>query len=62
MSFDLHYYWWLLRNNPWMGLVAIFQLWMLIDAIRRDYGFEPETSIDEGVPRFVEWYRDFYEM
>lgn len=33
-----------------------------IDAIRRDYGFEPEISIDEGVPRFVEWYRDFYEM
>ncbi len=22
-------------SNPWMGLVSLFQLWMLIDAIRR---------------------------
>lgn len=31
-----------------------------IDAIRQDVGYEPTTSIDEGVPRFVRWYRDFY--
>ena len=27
---------------------------------QRDFGFEPKTSIDEGLPRLVEWYRDFY--
>jgi len=32
-----------------------------IEAIRRDHGFEPKTSIDEGIPRFVEWYRNFYK-
>jgi UDP-glucuronate 4-epimerase len=25
-----------------------------------DFGFEPKTSIEEGVPRFVQWYREFY--
>ena len=29
-----------------------------ISAIERDLGFEPATTIDEGVPRFVAWYRD----
>jgi UDP-glucuronate 4-epimerase len=28
-----------------------------ISAIRNDLGFKPETTIDDGVPRFVEWYR-----
>ncbi|MCK9540596.1 MAG: GDP-mannose 4,6-dehydratase [Novosphingobium sp.] len=31
-----------------------------IEAIRRDLGFEPATAIDEGVPSFVRWYRDYY--
>ncbi len=31
-----------------------------IEASRRDLGFEPRTAIDEGVPRFVEWYRDYH--
>jgi UDP-glucuronate 4-epimerase len=30
-----------------------------IEAIRRDHGFEPKMRIDEGVPRFVEWYLDY---
>jgi len=31
-----------------------------ISAIERDHGFKPTTSIDEGVPRFVEWYRAYH--
>jgi len=31
-----------------------------ISAIERDHGFEPRTSVDEGVPRFVAWYRDYH--
>lgn len=31
-----------------------------IEATRRDFGFEPSTTIAEGVPRFIEWYREFY--
>ena len=25
-------------------------------------GYAPETGIDEGVERFVAWYRDYYEI
>jgi len=31
-----------------------------IDASRRDLGFEPKTTIDEGLPRFVEWFRNYH--
>lgn len=30
----------------------------LFDAI----GFKPRTSVEEGVKRFVDWYRDFYKI
>lgn len=33
-----------------------------IEAIRRDHGYEPTTSIDEGIPQFVDWYRRFYNV
>jgi UDP-glucuronate 4-epimerase len=31
-----------------------------ISAIQRDLGFEPKTRIDEGIPRFVDWYRRYH--
>ena len=31
-----------------------------ISAIQRDLGFAPTTSIDVGVPRFVEWYKAYH--
>jgi len=31
-----------------------------IEATRRDFGFEPKTSIDVGLPKLVQWYRDYY--
>ncbi len=30
-----------------------------ISAIQRDTGFEPTTPIEIGIPKFVEWYRDY---
>ena len=31
-----------------------------ISAIERDLGFRPKTLIDEGVPRFVEWFQEYH--
>jgi len=31
-----------------------------IGAIQRDLGFTPSTAIDEGIPRFVDWYRSYH--
>ncbi|MCP3733731.1 GDP-mannose 4,6-dehydratase [Sphingomonas sp. RP10(2022)] len=33
-----------------------------IDAIARDLGYRPTTSIDVGVPRFVDWYRAYHGL
>jgi len=33
-----------------------------ISAIQRDLGFRPTTPIDEGIPRFVRWYRDYHRV
>ena len=32
-----------------------------ISAIQDDLGFAPTTTIDFGVPRFVEWYRQYHD-
>ena len=31
-----------------------------IDASTRDLGFSPTTPIEEGIPRFVDWYRAYH--
>jgi UDP-glucuronate 4-epimerase len=32
-----------------------------IDAIQRDLGYQPSTTIDVGVPAFVRWYREYHD-
>ena len=31
-----------------------------ISAIHRDHGYAATTLMDDGVPRFVRWYRDYH--
>jgi UDP-glucuronate 4-epimerase len=33
-----------------------------IDLTTRDLGYRPATSVEEGIPRFVAWYRDYYRV
>ncbi|WP_448384491.1 NAD-dependent epimerase [Desulfosoma sp.] len=33
-----------------------------IDDLMRDFGFRPATSIHEGIQKFVDWYRDYYDV
>jgi UDP-glucuronate 4-epimerase len=33
-----------------------------ISAIQRDHGFQPTTSIDEGIPRFVQWFKEYHRI
>ncbi|MBK7983377.1 MAG: NAD-dependent epimerase [Candidatus Competibacteraceae bacterium] len=33
-----------------------------VDALVRDVGYRPDTPIEEGVARFVKWYRDYYRL
>ncbi len=33
-----------------------------VDDLMRDVGFAPNTPIDQGIGRFVDWYRDYYRV
>ena len=33
-----------------------------LTAIRQDLGFQPTTTIDDGIPRFTSWYRDYHNI
>jgi UDP-glucuronate 4-epimerase len=33
-----------------------------ISAIQRDLGFQPTTTIDEGIPRFIDWYKSYHNV
>jgi UDP-glucuronate 4-epimerase len=33
-----------------------------VDDLVRDLDYKPNTPIEYGIARFVEWYRDYYEV
>ncbi len=33
-----------------------------IDDLTRDTGFRPSTTIEEGLPKFVEWYKSYHKL
>ena len=33
-----------------------------VEDLRNDVGYAPETPVEEGVARFVEWYREYYDL
>ena len=33
-----------------------------VDALTRDVGYRPATPIEDGVARFVDWYREYYRV
>ncbi len=36
--------------------------WADVDDLTRDVGFKPATPIEEGIRRFVAWYKEFYRI
>ena len=33
-----------------------------VSALAAAVGYAPSTPVEVGVPRFVEWYRDYYRV
>ena len=31
-------------------------------ALERDMGYRPETTVEEGLARFAQWYREYYQV
>ncbi len=36
--------------------------WADASSLMRDVGFQPGTSIEEGIAKFVEWYREYHKV
>jgi UDP-glucuronate 4-epimerase len=36
------------------------ETWASIEALRQAVGFQPQTTIEEGIQRFVSWYREYF--
>ncbi|MEE8393070.1 MAG: NAD-dependent epimerase/dehydratase family protein [Rhodospirillales bacterium] len=43
-----------------MQLGDVKETYADITDTQTDFGFEPKITIKEGIPRFVEWYREYY--
>ena len=48
-----------LRLLKSMMLIRAFETAL---ARRRDHGFQPTTTIDEGIPRFVDWFKTYHRI
>jgi UDP-glucuronate 4-epimerase len=49
-----------IRENKPMQPGDVRETFADIGAIERDLGFAPTTTIEQGVPRFVTWFRDYH--
>ena len=36
--------------------------WADVSALKRDYDYNPGTPVEEGIQKFVEWYREYYKV
>ena len=40
----------------------VYQTYADVTELMRDYDFKPDTTIEEGLSRFVAWYREYYHV
>jgi len=40
----------------------VYQTYADVDDLVRDFGFKPNTSLEEGLSRFAKWYREYYGL
>lgn len=39
----------------------VYQTYADVSELTRDFGFKPDTSLEDGLSRFVAWFKDYYE-
>ena len=37
------------------------QIWADVRALQKDYNYRPNTSVEDGVAAFVDWYQSYYK-
>lgn len=50
------------KNYLPMQLGDVYETYADIDATVKDYGFSPKVSLEDGIERFVDWYKSYYEL
>ena len=40
----------------------VYQTYADVDELERDFGFKPNTSLEEGLSRFAKWYKKYYNL
>jgi len=40
----------------------VYQTYADVDDLNRDFDFKPSTSIEDGLKKFVEWYKEYYDI
>lgn len=40
----------------------VYQTYADVDDLVRDFGFKPDTVLEEGLSCFVKWYKDYYKI
>ncbi len=40
----------------------VLRTYAAVSDLEKDIGFKPSTSIEEGLGKFVDWYKDYYKV
>nr|WP_321413130.1 NAD-dependent epimerase [uncultured Allomuricauda sp.] len=48
------------RKNLPMQPGDVEKTWANVDELIKDYGYQPDTPIDLGIQKFIDWYKEFY--
>ena len=40
----------------------VYKTWADVNDLIEDFGYRPRTDIREGVKKFVDWYRAYYNI
>ena len=51
-----------IRENLPMQPGDVEKTWANVDELIKDYGYKPNTPIDQGIHKFVDWYKEFYNV
>ena len=50
-----------IRKNLPMQLGDVKETFADISRIQELYGYEPTTTIKQGIPQFIQWYQSYYD-
>jgi len=49
----------IIEHKP-MQMGDVYKTYADIESSTKDFGFKPKTSYQEGLKKFIDWYKDFY--